>query len=107
MASGGKRQGAGKPKGATNHKRKLLSMAALASEITPLLVMQKSMERSWLKAIDEETGKDEAELRFREANMYAKELAPYIHSKMQPKGDDGTTSQKLEHKGVTFSIKPE
>jgi hypothetical protein len=70
MARGGKREGAGKPKGATAKRTQEAVEKALAIGITPLEVMLMAMKDAL----------DKGELK--EASNFAKDAAPYCHAKL-------------------------
>lgn len=70
---GGKRPGAGRPKGSENkatRKRREIAEAALEQGITPLEVMLQTMREKW------EAGDKEG------ACQVAKDAAPYVHPKL-------------------------
>lgn len=71
MSRGGKRSGAGRPKGAAARKTKEIADRASAEGITPLEVM--------LRAMREHADKEEWDL----AAAFAKDAAPYMHPKLQ------------------------
>lgn len=71
MAHGGKREGAGKPKGAVHKRNKQIAEQAIAGRMTPLEVMLDAM-------YDAQARGDKAE-----AATYAKDAAPYCHAKLQ------------------------
>lgn len=86
MAHGGKREGAGKPKGAVHKRNKQIAEKAIAGRMTPLEVMLDAM-------YDAQERGDKAE-----AATYAKDAAPYCHAKLQattiknPEGETFRTS---------------
>ena len=79
---GGKREGAGKPKGSVNSltkRRRHISEKMLACGPTPLEVMMKAMHRAL------------AEDDLPAAHGFAKDAAPYIHPRLM--------AQELKHSG--------
>lgn len=75
MARGGKRPGAGRPKGTENpvtRKRREIAEKALDEGITPLEVMLRGMRKALGPAGDD----------YEAAMPYAKEAAPFIHAKL-------------------------
>lgn len=83
MAHGGKREGAGKPKGATAKRTQEAVNKALAIGITPLEVMLEAMKEAYDK-------KD-----LKEASNFAKDAAPYVHAKLQSTTISGDAKKPL------------
>jgi hypothetical protein len=81
--TGGKREGAGRPKGAAHKRNQEVLEKALSVGITPLEVMLMAMK----DALDKGELKD--------ASNFAKDAAPYVHAKLQ-----ATTIKNAE--GETF-----
>jgi hypothetical protein len=80
--NGGKRIGAGRPKGARHKRNNEVLQKAMAIGVTPLEVM--------LKAMTDALNKGD----MKEAATYAKDAAPYCHAKLQStvvKNADGET----------------
>lgn len=80
MARGGKRTGAGRPRGAASQRSKAIADRASTEGLTPLEVMLKAMRRH--------AEKDEWD----EASAIAKDAAPYMHPRlasMQHSGPNG------------------
>jgi hypothetical protein len=69
--TGGKREGAGRPKGAAHKRNQEVLEKAVAGRMTPLEVM--------LEAMYEAQAKGDT----KEAATYAKDAAPYCHAKLQ------------------------
>jgi hypothetical protein len=69
--TGGKREGAGRPKGVGHKRNQEVLEKALSVGITPLEVMLMAMKDSY----------DKGELK--EASNFAKDAAPYCHAKLQ------------------------
>jgi hypothetical protein len=83
---GGKRPGAGRPKGSPN-KRTAEQVEAIASTgMTPL---------QYLTSVFQDVSADEA----RRIDA-AKAAAPYCHAKLQPVDSDGDTTQKVSATGA-------
>jgi hypothetical protein len=86
MAVGGKRPGAGRPKGAKNVKTLEQVKKVAESGLSPLEYMLSVM-------------RDETEDRSIRLDA-AHKVAPYVHAKLQPVDGDGDTTQKHEVKGA-------
>ncbi len=87
MARGGKRIGAGRPKGAAAKRTRAIADRASAEGLTPLEVM--------LKAMRTHADKDEWD----EAASIAKDAAPYMHAKLasiQHTGRNGGPIQTVD-----------
>lgn len=69
MARGGKRPGAGRPKGATNKRSRSSAAKVLASDLTPLDILLKTARRLY------------EDQDFVNAAAVARAAAPYVHSK--------------------------
>lgn len=95
MGRGGKRAGAGRREGSRNRltkEAKAEVSAALAAPITPLTVMRGTMEALWLEAIApapnaqalDPTKPPKLDIaKAMKAHEVAKDVAPYIHPKLQ------------------------
>jgi hypothetical protein len=94
MAHGGKREGAGKPKGATAKRTLKAVEKALAIGITPLEVMLMAMK----DALDRDD--------LKEASNFAKDAAPYCHAKLQATTVSGDPNAPIKH-DVTHNLPPE
>lgn len=70
MTRGGKRTGAGRPKGAATRKTKEIADRASAEGVTPLEVMLKAMREHYDKR------------EYDAAAAIAKDAAPYMHAKL-------------------------
>lgn len=87
MHHGGKRNGAGRPKGTPGRKIAAATVEAVATGLTPAEVMQKAMEIHY-----------EAK-RYDQAAAIAKDLAPYVHPRLaaiQHSGSDGGPLRLVE-----------
>ena len=87
MARGGKRIGAGRPKGATTRRTRAIADKATAEGLTPLEVMLTAM-REHAK-----------HMRWDEAASIAKDAAPYMHPRlasMQHTGRNGGPIQTMD-----------
>lgn len=71
MAHGGKRPGAGRPRGGANKKTREIADRAASEGITPLEVMLKAMRDAY------EGGNMD------DAARYARDAAPYTHPRLQ------------------------
>ncbi|MBD9372779.1 hypothetical protein IB238_09120 [Rhizobium sp. ARZ01] len=92
MARGGKRTGAGRPKGAATRKTKEIADRASAEGITPLEVM--------LKAMRTHAEKEDWDA----AASIAKDAAPYMHAKLasvQHSGPKGGPIQTVDLTNVS------
>jgi hypothetical protein len=94
MARGGKRQGSGRKPGtvseATKRRREVAEKAA-AEGVTPLDVMLTTMRSLWDQALDP-AGRVVNFGKAMQANMVAKDAAPYVHPKLasiEASGPDG------------------
>lgn len=84
MARGGKRPGAGRKPGTVSEatrRRKEVAEKALAEGVSPLDVMLITMRTLWEQAVDE-TGKVVNMSRALQANVVAKDAAPFLHPKL-------------------------
>lgn len=84
MARGGKRPNAGRKPGTVSEatsRRKAVAEKALAEGISPLDVMLTTMRTLWDQAVDE-TGKVVNIGKAMQANVVAKDAAPFIHAKL-------------------------
>src|SRR5436305_1833373 len=70
MKNGGKRPGAGRPRGLANIKTRALAEKVLADGVSPLEVMIKAMHEHY------------AARRWDDAAAAAKDAAPYVHPKL-------------------------
>ena len=70
MPRGGKRPGAGRPKGAATKRTQELVNLALAEGVTPLEVMMTTMRAAWSEGNAEK------------AFEYAVHAAPYVHARL-------------------------
>lgn len=86
---GGRRPGAGRPKGSASAKTREIADKAAASGVTPLEVMLKAMESIYTKACELD-GTEEGAKAMQLAASVAKDAAPYIHPRLA----------SVEHKGV-------
>lgn len=93
MAHGGKREGAGKPKGAVHKRNKQIAEKAIAGRMTPLEVMLDAM-------YDAQKRGDKAE-----AATYAKDAAPYCHAKLQATTISGDPNKPLNQTITTLTPK--
>lgn len=92
MPKGGKRPGAGRPKGSRNkatQKRRDIAERALADGVTPLEVMLEAMRDAY------KGGGAVA------ASVYAKEAAPYVHPRLA--SIDADVKQDLSIEIVQFT----
>ena len=80
---GGKRQGAGRKKGATAFKTREIAERAMAEGITPLEVMLGAMRTAW------ENGDRE------KAANHAKDAAPYMHPRLAAVQHSGDADNPL------------
>lgn len=85
MALGGARAGAGRKKGGHNKLAEEAIQSAKATGIMPL---------DYLLQVMRDAGSDEA----RRIDA-AKAAAPYVHARLQPKDDAGSTAQTIIVKG--------
>lgn len=84
MAGGGRREGAGRPKGArTVRSTKIVKEALASGRTTPLEVMLRAMDEHY-----------KAE-RWDAASMIAKDAAPYMHPKLQSVMHTGDPEQPI------------
>lgn len=103
MARGGKRPNAGRKPGTVSEatkRRKEVAAAALAEGISPLDVMLTTMRSLWDQAVDAE-GKVVNIGKAMQANMVAKDAAPFIHPKLsniEASGPDGAPLQVIINK---------
>jgi hypothetical protein len=84
MAKGGYRPNAGRKKGSVNAatlRRREIADQALTNGVTPLDVMLTTMRALWDEAIGED-GKIKNLGKAMQANMVAKEAAPFVHPKL-------------------------
>lgn len=84
MARGGKREGAGRRKGTvTEQTRRKLELAAKAESegVTPIEIMLTLMRTLWDQATDD-SGKVVNIGKAMQANVVAKDAAPFIHPKL-------------------------
>ncbi len=84
MARGGKRTNAGRKPGtvsAAPARRKAVAEKALEAGLSPLDVMMTTMRALWAQAVDE-TGKVVNIGKAMQANIVAKDAAPFIHAKL-------------------------
>lgn len=86
MPAGGKREGAGRPKGSRNRNTQEVIAAVKATGMTPL---------EYLTSVYQDVDVDEA----RRIDA-AKAAAPYCHAKLQPVDKDGDTTQKVAATGA-------
>ncbi|HWU63580.1 MAG TPA: hypothetical protein VN112_16295 [Ensifer sp.] len=91
MARGGKRNGAGRPKGAATLKTQAIADKASAEGLTPLEVM--------LRAMREHTEKDEWD----KAAAIAKDAAPYMHPRLANLQHTGKGGGPIAH-SIEFEI---
>lgn len=90
---GGKRPGAGRPKGATTKRTAAVALQAAALGVTPIEVMLASMRAHYAQAIGEDGGiKDLAAAKV--AADLAKDAAPYVHPRLQ--SVDATLRHRFE-----------
>lgn len=81
MAKGGRRQGAGRPKGAQTERKRAVAIKAAAEGVTPITVMLGVMRAAFSEAIDPEGGIIDMKAATLAANM-AKDAAPYVHPRL-------------------------
>lgn len=84
MARGGKRPGAGRKPGTVSEatrRRKEVAEKALADGVSPLDVMLTTMRALWDQAVDE-SGKVVNFGKAMQANIVAKDAAPFLHPKL-------------------------
>lgn len=84
MARGGKRPGAGRKPGTVSEatkRRKEIAEEALASGVSPLNVMLTTMRALWGQATNE-AGEVVNMSKAMQANIVAKDAAPFIHPKL-------------------------
>jgi hypothetical protein len=86
---GGKRQGAGRKKGATAVKTREIADRAMAEGITPLEVMLGAMRCAW------ENGDKE------KAASHAKDAAPYMHPRLAAIEHSGDADNPVAHAIMT------
>lgn len=94
MARGGKRPGAGRRPGtvsAATARRKEVAERALEEGISPLDVMLKTMRTLWSQALDD-TGNVVNIGKAMQANVVAKDAAPFIHPRLSSVAADHTSS---------------
>ena len=85
MGRGGKREGAGRKKGATTKKTRAIADKAAEEGITPLEVMIRCMRDAW------DAG------RMGDAHRYAVDAAPYMHPRLAAtKVEGGDEPVKIE-----------
>lgn len=89
---GGKRPGAGRPKGAKSRKRKRILEIVSASGKTPLDVMLDAMRRLY------------EDRRFIDAADIARMAAPYVHPRLSAIEHSGTDGQPLIPKEFTIKF---
>jgi hypothetical protein len=89
VARGGKRQGAGRKRGALSKKTQEIAAKASAEGITPLEVMVGAMREAW------ERNDREA------AARYAKDAAPYMHPRLAAVEHTGKDGKDLIPETVT------
>lgn len=93
MPRGGKRPGAGRPKGSRSPatiKRKEIAERALAEGITPLEVMLRTMRDHFAAG------------RLDQASAVAKDAAPYMHPRLAAVEHSGPGGGPIEHKDVSY-----
>lgn len=78
---GGKRPGAGRPKGASTRRKRAVALQAAAEGVAPIDVMLTTMRALYSEAIDEE-GKLVDVKKATQAATLAKDAAPYIHPRL-------------------------
>lgn len=83
MPRGGKREGAGRKRGAVTKKTQEIAAKAATEGITPLEVMVGAMREAW-----ERNDKDAAA-------RYAKDAAPYMHPRLQAVEHTGKDGKDL------------
>lgn len=85
MARGGKRANAGRKPGTVSEatrRRKEVAAKALSEGVSPLDVMLTTMRTLWDQAVDPETGKVVNIGKAMQANVVAKDAAPFLHPKL-------------------------
>lgn len=103
MARGGKRPGAGRKPGTVSEatrRRKEVAEKALAEGVSPLDVMLTTMRALWSQAVDE-TGKVVNMGKAMQANIVAKDAAPFLHPKLS------AVDANVDLGGVTLNITPD
>lgn len=93
MTVGGKREGAGRPKGSRNVRTTIILEGVKAKGITPL---------EFLLSVMRDVGVDEGK-----RIDAAKAAAPYCHAKLQPIDKDGDTAQKVTVSGALLWQTPQ
>lgn len=104
MARGGKRPGAGRRKGTVSEataRRKAIAAEAMEGGVTPLEIMLATMRGLWAQAVDG----DGNVINFgkaMQANIVAKDAAPFIHPKLSNvdaklQGDLGLTVEIVRY----------
>jgi hypothetical protein len=99
MARGGKRPGAGRKPGTVSEatqRRKEVAERALAEGISPLDVMLTTMRTLWDQALDPD-GRVVNLGKAMQANMVAKDAAPFLHPKLSSVEATGKDGAPLEH----------
>ena len=86
MARGGRREGAGRPKGAASKRTRDIANAVADTGMTPL---------EYLISVFQNEETDEAK-----RIDAAKAAAPYCHPRLQPVDDEGSTEQKWSGTGA-------
>lgn len=81
MAKGGRRQGAGRPKGVANKTSREIARRAAEEGITPLEVMVRAMRARWASALAPDGSVVDAKAAA-EAAALAKDAAPYMHPRL-------------------------
>jgi hypothetical protein len=94
MSRGGKREGAGWPKGALTKKTRLIAEQAMAEGITPLEMMVKAMRHALSEAYKEDGGIDFDMLKA--AADLAAMSAPYVHPRLSASKQEHSGSLTLE-----------
>lgn len=103
MARGGKRPGAGRKPGTVSEatrRRKEVAEKALSEGVSPLDVMLTTMRALWSQAVDE-TGKVVNMGKAMQANIVAKDAAPFLHPKLS------AVDANVDLGGVTLNITPD
>lgn len=94
MARGGKRPGAGRKPGTVSEatrRRKEVAAKALEEGVSPLDVMLTTMRALWEQAVDG-SGKVVNIGKAMQANVVAKDAAPFLHPKLSAIAADHTSS---------------
>ena len=98
MAKGGRREGAGRPKGSKNAQTRIkedIASKAIESGITPLEVMLEAMRDAYYDG-DKRT-----------AAQFAKDAAPYVHPKYASLTVAGDKDSPVLTKVIFEHVKPE